>query len=102
MRNPSLVERVTPEVTEAFEIGADGQKHLNIVKLCNGPLLQSIYAGTLRLRTSNMLPRVINTGEQPLKRWIFPKKSAVFLLAAFDEQVWDTGTLSDPHPLHEL
>ncbi|KAF2106350.1 cytochrome P450 [Lophiotrema nucula] len=105
MRNPSLFERVMPEVTGAFEADAEGRKSLNIVKLCNSPLLQSIYAETLRLRTSNMLPRVINTGEQPLKRWTFPKKGAVFVLgnvAAFDENVWNSGTGSEPHPLHEF
>lgn len=105
MRNPSLFERVMPEVTSAFEVGPDGKKHLNIVKLCNGPLLQSIYAETLRLRTSNMLPRVMNTGEQPLKNWVFPKEGAVFVLgnvAAFDEKVWNSGTYDQPHPLHEF
>ena len=105
LRQPSLFARVLPEV-EPFILPDEGQrKRLDILELCNNPLLQSIYAETLRIRTANMLPRIIQTGEQPLKNWRFPKKAAVFILgniAAFDKKVWNTGGDEDPHPIHEF
>lgn len=100
LRTPSLLPRVLPEVYAAF---CDGK--LDVDKVCNNALLQSVYAETLRLHTTNMLSRYIHTDEQPLKGWAFPKKAMVFLLGnvtAFDENVWNTGTKEHPHPVNEF
>ena len=105
LRDPALFARVLPEAESAFLPSEGDKKRLDIVTLCNSPLLQSVYAETLRIRTANMLPRIFETGEQPLKGWMFPKKSVMFILGnivGFDKKVWNVGNEEDPHPVEEF
>ena len=75
---------------------------MDISKLCNQPLLQSIYAETLRLRVALIVTRTpehedFNSGE-----WTFPRKQLMILSSranAMNPNVWNAGTPENPHPL---
>lgn len=73
--------------------------------LGNAPLLQSIYAETLRLRTSILVTRMPEHDDFQLGDWIFPKHDIVAVssqVAHRDKEVWSSGSATDTHPLEEF
>ena len=77
----------------------------DITKLCSGPLLQSIYAETLRLRVAIIITRTPERSDYKLGEWIFPKDELIGIssrTAAMDEELWNFGTVGNPHLLNEF
>ena len=107
-RNPSLMARVREEinacriVTDSFpESEQEQDRSFDINALSNQPLLQSIYAETLRLRVALIITR---TPEQDFRigEWLFPSSTTIALSSrtgAMNPNVWNAGTPEDPHPL---
>lgn len=79
-------------------------KHLDVERLTKSPLLQSIYAETLRLIADVYLMRYADCAHLPIKEGIFPKKSVILASSVAvhtDLIVWNTG-ISGEHPVDQL
>ena len=75
---------------------------LDISKLCSQPLLQSIYAETLRLRVALIFTRTPEHEDFNVEEWTFPRQEMIAISSragAMNPNVWNTGTPEDPHPL---
>ncbi|MCJ1463451.1 hypothetical protein MMC07_002058 [Pseudocyphellaria aurata] len=105
-RNSDLLFRVLQEVEEARIPSPEiGRPEFDINKVTNGPLLQSIYAETLRLRVAILVTRTPEREDFNLGEWVFPKDKIIALssrTAAMNPNVWNTGTPEDPHPLDQF
>ncbi|KAI0407179.1 cytochrome P450 [Xylaria palmicola] len=103
MRDPGLLERVRAELDEARLPSPPGQPPaFDIGKLCEGVLLQSVWAETLRLRVAIALMRAPEKRDFRLGRWIFPRGDLIFLssrTAAYNKDLWNEGGAGDPHPV---
>ncbi|GME61257.1 nacht and ankyrin domain protein [Neofusicoccum parvum] len=89
-RDAELLERVRRDV----ELCRSGAGRLDIDKLLKRPLLQSIYAETLRLRVHVYISRFAEHEELSVGDWSIPKKSAVLVSttpAHLDPDAWNTG-----------
>ena len=106
IRDSSLLSRVRNEVESALIPSSDpSELQFDIPKLCSGPLLQSVYAETLRLRVALIVTRTPCRSEYKLGDWIFPKNELIAISsrdAGLNEEIWNTGTAEDPHPLDEF
>ena len=106
VRDSSLLSRVRNEVESAFIPSSDPRElQFDITKLCSGPLLQSIYAETLRLRVALIVTRTPERSDYKLGNWIFPRNELIAISsrdAGLNEEIWNTGTAEDPHPLDEF
>jgi len=70
-------------------------------KLCSDPLLQSVYAETLRLRVAVLVVRQPARDNFSFRGWHI-KKNEVLSVAtrteAMNEEIWSSGGEGDPHP----
>ncbi|KAL9123060.1 MAG: hypothetical protein Q9187_000387 [Circinaria calcarea] len=104
-RDPDLISRTSEEVASAklpTSAGA-GNARFDIAKLCENPLLQSIYAETLRLRIALLLNRTPEHEDFRLGEWLFRKKRLICLstrTAASNKDLWSTG--EDVENVHAL
>ena len=74
-------------------------------KLFNDPLLQSIYAETLRLRVAVFLMRSPDHNDLDLKGWRLPKNSPILVSsyhAQMNEEAWGPNAGQQHHPLEEF
>lgn len=74
---------------------------LKIEPLCDMPLLQSMYAETLRLYTSLFTLRSCSHGSLDLGNFTIPKDELIAVdsrASAMDSSIWNTGT-TQPQPL---
>ena len=102
-RDPALMTRVRTEI-EACTIRSpeSSQPSLDIVALCNQPLLQSIYAETLRLRVALFITRTPEQEPFKMGEWTFPQGQTITLSSragAMDPDIWNAGSAENPHPL---
>ena len=106
VRDPALLSRVRNEIENALLPSSNpSDLQFDINKLCSGPLLQSIYAETLRLRVALIVTRTPERSDFKLGDWIFPKNELVVISsrdAGLNEEIWNAGTVEDPHPLDEF
>ena len=73
--------------------------------LCSSPLLQSIYAETLRLRIAVLVNRTPEAGDIKLDDWVFRKGRMICLssrTAASNPDLWSTGSTAHPHAIDEF
>ncbi len=102
-RDPALLSRVQKEIEACRNTSpASNQPSLDINRLCSQPLLQSIYAETLRLRVALMVTRTPEQEEFKVGEWTFPPGRVIVLSSrsgAMNPNVWNAGTPEDPHPL---
>lgn len=105
-RDASLLSRARAEVeTARIPSPADGKPEFDIGKLCSLPLLQSVYAETLRLRVALIVTRTPEREDFHLDEWVFPKARIIALSsrsAAMNPAIWNVGTPKDPHPLDQF
>ena len=74
---------------------------LQVESLCQMPLLQSMYAETLRLYTSLFALRSAPHGDLDFCRFTIPKDELVAVdsrVAAMDASIWNTGPTNTDHP----
>jgi hypothetical protein len=77
----------------------------DVLKLCASPILQSLYAESLRLRVAIMGTRVTTAPSLSLSGWEFRKGDVLTYassLGALDKTVWNQGPEGDPPPLEEF
>ena len=106
-RDPQLLARVAEEVTNARRppTNGDGPIAFDMAKLCAGPILQSVYAETLRLRIAVLISRVPEDDDFHLGEWVLRKKRVITMstvTASMNEELWSSGGEGDPHPLTEF
>ncbi|THZ04907.1 cytochrome P450 [Aureobasidium pullulans] len=106
-RDPELLGRVRSEVdgarTNAHE--PDAPPRFDLEALIKSPLLQSIYAETLRLQTAILIARMPAREDYQLGDYSFKKDRllvAASYIAHHDTKVWNQGTVDDPHPLNQF
>ncbi|KAM7212312.1 cytochrome P450 [Rhypophila decipiens] len=107
LRDPELLTRVRAEIDLA-RLPAEKEGELprfDVTKLCEGVLLQSVWAETLRLRVTLALIRAPEKQDFKLGDWLFPKNDLIFLssrTAAYNKDVWNQGHKDQEHPVDEF
>ncbi|KAF1941001.1 cytochrome P450 [Clathrospora elynae] len=97
-----LLAEVRAEVSKAVIDNATSK--FDNSKLLSSPLLQSIYAETLRMYVAVMMVRE-TTKECHLGDWTVPKKQSLVVCSYtehMDARHWNTGTEQDPHPVDQF
>ncbi|KAL8725215.1 MAG: hypothetical protein Q9166_007497 [cf. Caloplaca sp. 2 TL-2023] len=97
LRDPFLQPYIHDEITKATtrEPTNSTLPYLSPYLPTTSPLLQSIYAETLRLRVSVMIVQSAEFGPFRFKEWIFPKDELILIssrIAHMDPQSWNTGS----------
>ncbi|PYH94734.1 cytochrome P450 [Aspergillus ellipticus CBS 707.79] len=94
---PSLTAAVTPEDNTAPLI-----PNFSIPSLTSNPLLQSIYAETLRLRVAVIIVRQPSKPNFSFRGWHIKQDEVLSISTrteALDSEIWSTGTTETPRPL---
>ena len=71
----------------------------------SAPLIQSLYAETLRLRSASLVLRSVRDGSVTLGSWVIPKEKVMVMSiyhAHRDQDTWSTGMAEEPHSLDEF
>ncbi|KAL8754254.1 MAG: hypothetical protein Q9184_005168 [Pyrenodesmia sp. 2 TL-2023] len=74
-------------------------------KLCANPLLQSLYAETLRLRVAVLVVREPASDNYSFRGWHIKKNEVLSISTrteAMSKDIWSTGGPGDPHPLDTM
>lgn len=99
IQQPKLLERVRAEI--APHIGAS----IDVDGLCQGPLVQSIYAEVLRVHNGTVVARVPQVTNFSIAGWRFPQDEAI-MVSTYDTarspSVWNQGTSENPHPVDDF
>ena len=105
VQDPSLLSRVRSELSSCLSPSSPSDSlDFDLARLCDRPLLQSIYAEVLRLYTSVMIVRSTEYTDVTIGNWTFPKDSMIAIssqMAHMDKEVWSTG-YEARHPLQEF
>lgn len=81
--------------------GDDGRIHFDIDRLLRLPLLQAVYAETLRLRMHFYIIRMPDRVDMNIRDWIIPRQKVIVTpttVAHMDSETWSTG-LQNAHPV---
>lgn len=101
-RNPSLQQSVQAEINSAISAQNALVPELDTTKLVHLPLLQSLYAETLRLRAAVAIIHSAEFGDFKFKEWIFPKDKLLLIssrIAHMNQDAWNTG-IDNAHPVN--
>ncbi|KAI9876361.1 MAG: hypothetical protein M1830_006662 [Pleopsidium flavum] len=93
-RDPALLSRVRHELKASLDSSPQANLRFDIEKLVKQPLLQSVYAETLRLRVHVYTTRCPERKNLEIKGWSFPRNKIVLVSstpAHMDENAWNTG-----------
>ena len=100
IQQPALWKAVQDEAETAFENDSRGERALNMQRMLGLPLLQSVYAETLRMHVAVNITREV-TDETTLAGYPLPKNSLIMAptwIAHSNEKVWGV----DNHPASEF
>ncbi|KAI1878967.1 hypothetical protein JX265_003144 [Neoarthrinium moseri] len=103
-RDPELLARVRAEVDACVLESADGCIRFDIGRLLQLPVLQAVYAETLRLRMHVYIIRMPDRVDMNIRGWIIPKQKFIVTpttVAHMDSEVWNTG-LDNEHPVDQF
>ena len=105
LRDKALLSRVR-SIIDSYRIDSGlSQIGLDYGRLCTDPLLQSIYAETLRLHTSCLIIRGPIRTDFALKGQHIPK-DAVMLISSYDAQTdprgWCTNEKQPDRPINQF
>lgn len=82
----------------------DGSIRFDVDQLLRLPVLQAVYAETLRLRMHFYIIRMPDKVNMNIRDWIIPRQKVVVTsttVAHMDREVWDTG-LENEHPVDQF
>lgn len=102
LREPSVHAEISDEIEAArlpTSTSADSTVRFDATTLCAQPLLQSIYAETLRLRVALLINRTGQLSDVRLGPWRFPRNSPIAvstLAAAQNPRVWNDADGKHP------
>jgi len=107
-RDPELLASVRAEVdacrckNECLD--SDSQLSFDIDKLLHMPILQAVYAETLRLRMHFYIIRMPDRVDMKIRDWVIPRNKVIVALttvAHMDSTVWDTGS-NNEYPIDKF
>lgn len=102
-RDPELLASIRAEV-DTCAVQTDNGLHFNINHLLRLPLLQAVYAETLRLRMHFYIIRMPDREDINIREWILPRQKVIVTpttVAHMDPQRWNTG-LNGERPLNHF
>ncbi|KAI0850264.1 cytochrome P450 [Daldinia vernicosa] len=103
-RDPELLASVRAEVDTCATRSADGRIQFDIDKLLRLPVLQAVYAETLRLRMHFYIIKMPDRVDMKIRDWIISRRKVTVTLttaAHMDSKAWNTG-LNNEHPVNEF
>jgi len=103
-RDAQVLAKTREALHEACS-AANAPGEISIDELCASPYLSALYAETLRLRSASIVMRKPERRNLRIGRWLIPKGDVVGFsgwTTHFDETLWNTGTPSEPHGLHDF
>lgn len=92
-RNPELLHDIRKEAAVCITFRSPDAVHFDTDALMHQPLLQAVFAETLRLRVHGFVPRYPQK-DLRVNEWIFPKDNIVLTCvttAHMDEQFWSSA-----------
>ena len=106
VQRPGLLDRVRAEIAPHMgDLSSDGQSQIDIDRLCQEPLVQSIYAEVLRAHNGTVIARVPQIPNFSIAGWLFPKDDPI-IVSSYDTarvpSIWNQGTQDEPHPVDEF
>lgn len=102
-RDPELLANLRAEV-DTCAVHSDNGLHFNIEHLLRLPLLQAVYAETLRLRMHFYIIRMPDRVDIDVQNWVLPRQKVIVTpttVAHMDPERWSTG-LNGEHPLDQF
>lgn len=99
-RDPELLDSVRSELDSCVQKDDNGRIHFDIDHLLRLPILQAVYAETLRLRMHFYIIRMPDRAEINISDWIIPRRKVIVALttvAHMDTTAWDTGAHHEHH-----
>lgn len=93
-RDPALLSKIRHSIRSSLDSPVQSNLRFNIEKLVRQPLLQSVYAETLRLRVHVYTTRCPERENLDINGWTFPKNKAVLVSSSpahLDESAWNCG-----------
>lgn len=84
--------------------GPDGRIKFDIDQLLRLPVLQAVYAETLRLRMHFYIIRMTDREDMKVQDWIIPRRKVIVTpttVAHMDTDAWSTG-LHNGHPVDQF
>ncbi|GAW13516.1 hypothetical protein ANO14919_029020 [Xylariales sp. No.14919] len=105
-RDPELLASVRAEIdTCRLESDrADGCVRFDVDKLLRLPVLQAVYAETLRLRMHFYIIRMPDKVDLKIQDWVIPQRKVIVTpttVAHMDSEVWSTGP-NNEHPVDQF
>jgi cytochrome P450 len=103
-RDHELLAKVRSEVNHCRESGNSVRAQFDIDKLLRQPILQAVYAETLRLRMHFYIVRMSDRIDMNVQDWIIPRRKVIITsttAAHMDTKTWNTG-LNNEHPVNEF
>ncbi|KAI8622926.1 cytochrome P450 [Xylariaceae sp. FL1651] len=100
-RDPELLASVRAEVDACALTSINGRIHFDVDRLLRLPILQAVYAETLRLRMHFYIIRMPDKADMNIRDWVIPRRKVIvtpMTVAHMDSKVWDTG-LGNEHPV---
>ncbi|KAI0882867.1 cytochrome P450 [Annulohypoxylon maeteangense] len=100
-RDPELLASVRAEIDAIALTSADGHIQFHIDQLLRLPVLQAVYAETLRLRMDFYIIRMPDKVDMNIQDWIIPRRKVMVApttVAHMDSKAWSTG-LNNEHPV---
>jgi cytochrome P450 len=112
LQDPELMSQIKTQLsaakTEATKAVKEEQVQpiaIDAASLLADPLLQSVYAETLRLRVAVLVVREAARSDFSFCGWNIKKNEVLTVSTrteAMDENIWSTGTAREPRPLQEF
>ena len=98
LRDPQLLVRIRRAIAKNRIESPHGILDFNWTSLCNEPLLQSVYAETLRLHVAIFVLRSSDRSDVDIRGWRIPR-GAPILVSGYDAQMApeDWAPSDDPH-----
>lgn len=105
IRDPTLLAKVRSIIAECRLESDPGSLAFDFARLCNEPLLQSVYAETLRLHVASFLFRGPDRKDFNLRGWCIPRDAPMLISsynAQMDPQVWAPKGKPHARPVEEF
>ncbi|CAN8104712.1 unnamed protein product [Discula destructiva] len=103
-RDPELLAKVRTEVDACALKDANGHVRFDIDQLLHLPVLQAVYAETLRLRMHFYIIRMPDRVDVKIQDWVIPKGKVIVTsttVAHMNADVWRTG-VNNEHPVDQF
>ncbi len=103
-RDPELLASVRAEVDACALKGPDDRIRFDVDQLLRLPVLQAVYAETLRLRMHFYIIRMPDRVDINIRDFVIPRRKVIVTpttVAHMDSKAWDTG-LKNEHPVDQF